>query len=375
MRLCLIANRSIHTQRFTRSLLEMGHDVTLIGFGVAHVPMPSAVQLLDAAGGLPRAARGKLRWPFWALAVRRTVRALRPDVLHAHQVATGGWLGAAAGYHPFLVTAWGSDLMVGARRSRPQRWLAERVLRKADYVTCVSKSLAEAAIGLGAKVDRLEVAPWGVDTAIYHPAEDRAALRQRLGLGTRPVVLSARSVKPVYNPLDIAHAIPLVLDACPQAVVVVRSHNSDPELLAQFREIVRACGVAASVRYIGELAGEEAIADLYRAADVAVSVPSSDGTPSSVLEALACGAVPVVSDVPSLREWVANGREALFVPVHDVASLGAAIVRLLSEENLRRRMAASGAELVQRRADSRVWMRRYEEIYEGLVSPASLPSR
>jgi glycosyltransferase involved in cell wall biosynthesis len=375
MRLCLIANRSIHTRRFTSKLLEMGHEVSLVGFGPLQVPLPPGVRLLDVEARLPHAARGKARWPFWAAAVSRAVRDLRPDVLHAHQVATGGWLGAAAGYHPFLVTAWGSDLMVGARRSRPQRWLARWVFRKADYVTCVSQGLAAAALDLGARQGRLEVAPWGVDADLYHPAEDRAALREQLGLGPGPLVLSVRSVKPVYNPLDIARAIPLVLRACPRALFVVRSHNSDPGLLAQFREIVAEAGATASVRYIGELPDEQAIADYYRAADVALSVPSSDGTPSSVLEALACGAVPIVSDLPSLREWVEHEGEVLMVPVHDVQALAASIVRLLSEEGLRRALAAAGWGLVRRRADSRVMMRRYEEIYEGLVSPRPLPCR
>jgi len=375
MRLCLIANRSIHTQRFARNLLEMGHEVCLMGFGPDQVAMPSGVHHLGPSAGLPRWARGKLRWPSWAWAVRRTVRELRPDVLHVHQVATGGWLGAATGYHPLLVTAWGSDLMVGAQRSRSQRVLARWALRRADYVTCVSQGLAEAALGLGAGPRKLEVAPWGVETAVYYPAQDRSVVRQRLGLGSGPVVLSVRSVKPVYNPLEIAHAIPEVLGECPQAQFVIRSHNSDARLLGQFREVVRAGGAESSVRYVGDLPDERDIAGLYRAADVAVSVPSSDGTPSSVLEALACGAVPVVSDLPSLHEWVEHEREALIVPLHDVQALSRAIIRLLSEDSLRRTMAASGADLVRRRADSRVWMRRYEEIYEGLAASHRLPSR
>jgi len=376
MRLCLIANLSIHTQRFARHLLEQGHEVHLIGFGAAQVPMPPGVVFWSAAAkpalerseGLPQRSMGKLRWPLWVHAVRRTVRKLRPDVLHAHQIATAGWLGAATGYRPFLVTAWGSDLMVGARRSRLQRLLARWVLRRADYVTCVSQGLAEAARDLGADPRRLEVAPWGVDVAVYHPPEDREALRQRLRLGSGPLVLSVRSVKPVYNPLDIAQAIPLVLDRHPQARFVIRSHNSDPGLLAQFQAVLCANGVDAAVCFVGDLPGEEAIADLYRVADVAVSVPSSDGTPSSVLEALASGAVPVVSDLPSLREWVDHEKQALFVAVHDVPALAASINRLLADAGLRRAMSGWGAQMVRERADSRIWMRRNEEIYEALAA-------
>jgi glycosyltransferase involved in cell wall biosynthesis len=311
---------------------------------------------------------GKMRWPGWMLATRRTVRALQPDILHAHQVATAGWLAAATGYHPCMVTAWGSDLMVGAQRSRLQRLLARWVMRRADYVTCVSEGLARAARELGADPRRLEVAPWGVDTEVYRPSQDREALCRSLGLGPGPIVLSMRSLKAVYNPLDIAQAIPHVLKQHPHAQFVIRSHNSDAHLVSQFQSLIAASGSDRDVRFVGDLPSETDIADLYRVADVAVSVPSSDGTPSSVLEALACGAVPVVSDLPSLREWVEHEREALLVPVHDVPMLSAAICRLLADADLRRELSIQGARMVRERADSRVCMRRNEEIYEALAA-------
>jgi len=129
------------------------------------------------------------------------------------------------------------------------------------------------------------------------------------------------------------------------------------------------------VSFVPDLPDESAIADLYRAADVVVSVPTSDGTPSSVLEALACGAVPVVSDLPALREWVEHEKQALFVPVHDVPALGASISRLLEDPDLRSAMASRGAELVRQRADSRIWMRRNEEIYEAVAASARPSTR
>jgi glycosyltransferase involved in cell wall biosynthesis len=366
MRLCFIANLSIHTQRLVRFFVQEGDQVHVIGFRAPQVPLPAGATLHDLTA---LADVRKLRWPVWVRAVRRIVRDLRPDVLHAHQIASAGWLGAAAGYHPFVATAWGSDLMVGARRSRMQRQLARWVLARADYVTCVSHDLAGVALSLGADPLRLEVAPWGVDLAVFHPAADRAALREGLGLGPGPVVLSARSVKAVYRPLDLAHAIPHVLRALPSARFLVRTHNSDPALLAQFQATVRQAGAEQAVRYIGDLE-ESAVADLYRAADVVVSVPASDGTPSSVLEAMACGAVPVVSDVPSLHEWVEHGREALFVPVGDTDGIARSILSLLSDGALRSQMAGSGVDLVRRRADSRVWMRRNAAIYRLLVPEA-----
>ena len=369
MRLCYIANpNSIHTQRWIRWFVKQGHEVHLIGEHAVQQPIPveCAFYNLPAQFDVRR-----LRYIVWGLAVRRIVRQIRPELLHAHQVASAGWLGAAAGYHPFLVTAWGSDLLLGPRRSWAHRALARWVLGRADYVTCVSDSLARAAQSLGADPTRLEVVPWGVDTDIFHPAPAGATQdttdRSRLGLGKGPVVLSTRAIRPVYNPLDIAHAIPLFLEQVHEAQFVIRTYAYDADLLAHFQRTIEEHRAAHAVHYVGPLPGDRAIADLYRLADVAISVPSSDGTPISVLEALACGLPVVLSDVPSLREWVQDGREGLFAPVGDVQAISANIVRMLIDDSLRQTLSENGARLVRQRADREFWMCHSEEIYERLI--------
>jgi glycosyltransferase involved in cell wall biosynthesis len=236
-------------------------------------------------------------------------------------------------------------------------------------VTCVSEELAHAARSLGADGERLEVAPWGVDTRVFHPGPQSDALRQELGLGAGPVILSIRAMRPVYNPLDLAQAIPRVLERVPGARFVVRSHSYDADLLARFQAILGEHGVRKSVCFVGDLPDDGAIAELYRLADVAVSVPSSDGTPQSVLEAMACGVPLVLSDVPSLHEWVRDGQEGLFAPVGDVEAICTAIVRLLTDEVLRRQLQANGLALIRQRADSRVWMAHAEQMYEQLIRP------
>jgi len=371
LRLCYIANpNSIHTHRWVRYFAQRGHEVHLVGEKAPLGPPPPEATFYDLTA---RIDVRKLRYLSWGLAVRRIVRDIRPDLLHAHQVAGAGWLGAAAGYHPFIVTAWGSDLLVNTVRSRPQRLLARWVLGRADYVTCVSPELAQVARDLGADAARVEVAPWGIDTDVFYPAAARPSLRAELGLGPGPVVLSIRGLRPVYNPLDIARAIPQVLARVPEAQFVIRSYTYDPAVLEEFQAIVREQGAAASVHFVGHLPDDAAIADLYRLADVAVSVPASDGTPLSVLEALGCGTATVLSDLPALREWVADEQEGLYVPVGDAQALAAAVVRLLRDEALQSRLKRNGVELVRQRADSRVWMAHAEETYQRLVRQDNEP--
>jgi glycosyltransferase involved in cell wall biosynthesis len=373
LRLCLVANPySIHTQRWLRYFVERGHDVHLIGLSAKRGSLPQA-NIPSGVTFYDLMARGnvrKLRYLVWGLAARRIVRRVRPDILHAHQVAGLGWVGAVTGYHPFVVTAWGSDLLVGPRRFWTQRVLARWVLRRADYVTCVSENLAQVACSLGADPQRLEVAPWGVDTDVFYPDSDRDDLRARLGLGTGPLVLSSRAMQVIYNPLDIANAIPRVLEKVPTTRFIIRTYNPDHDVLSHFQDLVEEHQATNAVKYIGDLPDEHSIADLYRVADVAVSVPSSDGTPSSVLEALACGAALVLSDLPSLREWITPDLEGLYVPVGNVEAIGAAITRLLTDQPLWNRLRVNGIRLIRQRADARVLMNQSEQIYHRIIEGA-----
>lgn len=371
MRLCIIANpNSIHTQRWVRFFARRGHEVHLIGPNPLLASLPEDLQALLAGGRFHDLTqvtnRRKLRFAVWSLTLRRLLRAVQPDVLHAHQVTGAGWLGAGSGYHPLLVTSWGSDLLVSARRSPTQRRLAGLVLRQADYITCVSQPLADAAQALGVRANKVEVVHWGVDTKVFHPEDASSDLPMTEAAAL--LVLSIRAVRPIYNPLVIARAIPAVLAQRSDARFVIRTYSVDAGLLAAFQEIVAQGGAAGAVEYVGDLPDDHAIADLYRRAAVVVSVPSSDGTPQSVLEAMACGAAPVVSDLPSLRGWVRHEHEGLVVPVGDADELAAAILRLLDDKALRASLRVAAVQRVQEQADSRLWMERYEQIYQQLAS-------
>lgn len=369
MHLCYVANPfSIHTRRWVRIFAERGHTITLIGVAPQRKPLeldafPPGIRLINF---VERYNLRIVRYLLWGLMARRIVLDLKPDVLHAHQVAGDGWVAAATAYHPFITTAWGSDLLLGPRRSWAQRQLARWVLRSADAVTCVSSQLAEAARTLGADSERVTVAHWGIDTRIYSAGPADTDLRRQLAPGLGPVILSIRALQPVYNPLTLAQAIPGVLKQYPAAHFIIRTYAADSEILRQFQELVASSGAANNVTYVGELADESSIAALYRLADIAVSIPVSDGTPISVLEAMACGAAPIVSDLPSLKEWIDDGGNGLFVPVGETPALTEAIVQLLRAPQLREQFRQRNQEIIQTRANQAVEMAKMETLYQQL---------
>ena len=104
------------------------------------------------------------------------------------------------------------------------------------------------------------------------------------------------------------------------------------------------------------------MAELFRASEVTVSIPSSDSSPRSVWEAMASGSATVLSDLPWVHELIADGRDALVVePQAD--AVAAAVERLLLTDPERQRIAASGRKLVERHRDREVELARIEAGY------------
>ena len=365
MKICIIGNpNSIHVHRWVKYFISKQDIIHWIGEHTLGTAIPQGVIFHD----LTRATNvRKLRYLIWALQTRRLLLEIKPDILHAHSVVSAGWLGAATGYHPFLITAHGSDLLLLDQHSWFFQKLTKWTLLKADYVTCVSENLAVKAKVLGAKPERVEVVPLGVHLNTFRPSLNPQIIRQRLGLGAEPIVLSIRAMNPIYNLLDIAQAIPLVLEQVPQIRFLIFAYNIDHDYHSRFTEYLTDEIKSGSVRLVQNLPNDQAIAEYYHACNVAISVPSSDGTPVSVLEAMACGAAVIASDLPSLHDWISPEQDGLVVPVGDIQAITNAIIRLVRDAPLRNRMGTKAAVRIQKQGDNQFWMQRIMRIYDALT--------
>ncbi|MBI2330847.1 MAG: glycosyltransferase, partial [Chloroflexi bacterium] len=106
------------------------------------------------------------------------------------------------------------------------------------------------------------------------------------------------------------------------------------------------------------------LAAQFRRAQVVCSPSEHDGTPNTLLEAMACGCFPVAGDLESLREWITPGENGLLVPPADAGALAAALLRALGDAELRRQARALNARLVAERASFEAVMRAAEEFVE-----------
>ena len=365
MIICIIGNpNSIHVHRWVKHFKSEGDIIHLIGEHTPIAPIPEGIIFHDLT---IKINIRKLRYLVWALHVRQILEKIKPDILHAHSVVSAGWLGAAAGFHPFLITAHGSDLLLLEKRSWFFQKLTKWAINKADYVTCVSENLANKAKILGVKPERVEVIPIGVNLITFQPSLNSQYLRHKLGLGAEPIVLSIRAMNPTYNLLDIAKAIPRVLEQVPQTRFLIFAYNIDQDYFSQFKHYLVDEIASGSVRVVQNLPDDKAIAEYYQVCDVAISVPSSDGTPVSVLEAMACGTAVIASDLPSLHDWISSEQDGLIIPVGDIQAITNAVIRLIQDKHLRNKLGINAAGRIQKQGNNQYWMQRMMGIYHALT--------
>src|SRR5262249_52969281 len=102
-------------------------------------------------------------------------------------------------------------------------------------------------------------------------------------------------------------------------------------------------------------------------AQVTVSPSLHDGTPNTLLEAMACGCLPVAGDIESVREWIDDGANGLLCDATDVESLATAMIRALDDEELRQAARRHNAQLIAERVEYDQVMQQAEAFYHQVI--------
>jgi glycosyltransferase involved in cell wall biosynthesis len=148
--------------------------------------------------------------------------------------------------------------------------------------------------------------------------------------------------------------------------LLMLTFHAEPEYQAAVESELRAAGVLERVHFVPSVAHAD-MPELYREADVIVTVPSSDTTPVTLLEAMASGNRIVATDLPSIREWVTPGRGVWLVPAQAPAELATALGEALATSaDDRAVFAVENRAVILARASQDGEMGRMEALYRSL---------
>lgn len=317
-----------------------------------------------------------LRYRLGPLTLRRYVKLylafleeIQPDIVHALRIPYEGMLGSAtpAGT-PFLVATWGNDLTLHATGSPAMGSLTRRCLTRADGLSSDTKRDVRLARewGLRPGAPTLVVpGSGGLDLNAIQAVTPDAFDPTAFGISqSHPWVVNPRGLRPGSVHQDVFfRAIPKILAQAPDIIFLCPG-------LAGVRQAegwVAQLGIGDSVFLLPRLP-QAGLWALFKRAQVFASPSSHDGTPNTLLEALACGCYPVAGRIESLEEWIEPGRNGALVDPRDPDALAKAILTALHSPKMREETAVYNQEMIQKRAAQSTTQPRIDAFYRQFLS-------
>jgi glycosyltransferase involved in cell wall biosynthesis len=218
---------------------------------------------------------------------------------------------------------------------------------------------------MGFSPERSKYLHIGVDLNIFNPEVEVGDLKERLGIKGKPMILSTRGLfDQYYNITGLLKTFSFVLEKEPEARLVMKYYSA-PEKEKLVR-LAKKLDIYDKIIWKGKVAYQE-LPGYYRAAEVYVSLSFTDSGPVSMLEAMACGCVPVVSKQKNIMEWVEDGVNGYLVDPNDHRSAAGAILKVLKDRSQRELFGKRNIEVIRNRADREKCFQEIEALSLRLV--------
>jgi glycosyltransferase involved in cell wall biosynthesis len=372
MKICFLADiRSIHTQRWI-SFFAQRYDTFLVS-----IDYPEDLHRVEEAKKyfsqngvtvytISKSIPNIIFSPF---IVKKILNKIHPDLIHAHFVTQYGFLGAFSNHHPFILTAWGTDVLIDPKKSLLLRTIIKFAIRKADIITCDGENTKNALVGLGARISKIKHIYFGVDTNKFNPIKaDRDLFTSKFGFHNVKVVIYLRGFEPVYDAETIIKAIPKIVENIPQVKFLLAGSGSQMENL---QERVRGFEFKDSIFFLGRIPNDE-LPSYLASSDVYISTSLSDsGIAASTAEAMASGVAVISTDCGDIKLWINDKYNGYIIEKENPDMLADRVIRLLKNDEQRKQFGARGREKIELTQDYHKEMKKMDEIYRQLIGEQS----
>lgn len=314
----------------------------------------------------------KLTWinSSWLLApniliIMAFLKKIKPDLVHLHVHHHYSLPIILSGF-PFMLTTWGNEVLQLPHANWILKTLARYAGRNARKITVDARCVKKVWIELGVPEKKIEIIFFGVDTSAFNPNINGQDVRKRLELGKNDIVaISTRAFyeNPPYNVECLIRAIPLVLKRHRTIKFIIKGTGP---LENHLKSLTRELDVSRYIRFVGLMPHYE-VAQYLNAADIYVSTCYIDSTSVSLLEAMACGLPPIVTDIVGNREWIKNGVNGFLFPPKNPKALAEKIIELIENEPLRKRFGERCLQIIKRKATWKESLINMEAIYKSLL--------
>jgi len=359
MKICYIADAGlIHTETWVKYFADKGHEIHWIS------PEPFEG---DNTGDLKLYLLKRVRPRIRIISVlidilcqivqtRRLVRKIKPDILHGHYIFVNGFLAALSGFHPLILTVWGSDVFVDPHRSRIHRCAVRLALKRADLVTTSSRYTNEyIRQELNVSPNKIKTIPWGIVINLFQKGylSEVRTLRKNLNIDDNTfTVISPRAMGEHYGIEFIVKSIPHIIEKYPNiCFIFLRGFAMSTSYENKLKAMAENLGVKEYTRFVPQRLDREEMAIYYNMCDIFVSIPRTDQFASCIVEGMACGIIPIVGNLEVYREYLTDSKNAFFVDRENPKDIAEKVIHCIEHPELKERFYRINRKIVEEKLD------------------------
>lgn len=341
MKLFILSSaENIHTIRWVNSLAERGNRIFLFSFFNPDndYKFHENVELYNCKIQKKNTLFHKVSYLSTIDVLKEKIDLFAPDILHAHYASSYGLLGALTDFHPYVISAWGSDVYDFPRKNILTKWVLKYNLHKADYILSTSYVMAKEIEKYTNK--QIWITPFGVDINLFK--------KQKKENLTVPFVIGCvKSLTPKYGIDVLIKTFRVVVDRNP-GVPIKLQIIGDGSYRKEYQHLVNELGLGQYVQFMGKIVNDR-LPEYYNKFSVSVftSVLNSESFGVSVVEAMACECPVVASSVEGYLEVIKDGETGIIVPKGNIEITANAIQRFIDNPDLGKVMGEKGRKRVK----------------------------
>jgi glycosyltransferase involved in cell wall biosynthesis len=302
---------------------------------------------------------GPLTLPKASRKLQEIIQAVQPDLVHAMRIPYEGMLTALAKPSvPLVISVWGNDFTLHASSTPTMQRYTRLALQAATALhTDCFRDLRLAKEWGFANGKPAVVLPTngGIRRDLFFPVEEKAS---GITQDSMVFIINPRGYRAYVRNDTFFRSIPLVLEKRKDLKFLCPAMSYESEA----HKWVRDLGIDGNVDLLPRQSQAE-MADLFRKSQIVLSPTTHDGTPNSLLEALACGCFPITGDIESIREWIEHGKNGLLIDPGNPEQLAEAVLHALESADLRRETFYHNQRLIDERAEYGQVMRKVKAFY------------
>jgi len=305
------------------------------------------------------------------IAIRMLLQNIKPDILHAHTVDYFGYWGAKSHYRPFIVTAWGSDVLVTPKKSPEAKRRVQYTLNKANVITTINGYIRDYIIReFDIPAHKVLSFEWGIPLDIFHKGYEAEStnLKRELELGDGFVLLSPRYIRDHYRIENIIKSMPLILQKHPNTILMLlRGLVAGNDYETKMVKLAEELDIINNLRIIKRELTPHEMAVLYNISDACISIPLTDGFGFSNQEAMACGAIPIVANLEVYHQYLTDNFNALYVDGGNANEITAKVIYCIEHPEIKDKFYEINRRIIGKYCDWEKNMDNMEDLYSKLA--------